>query len=325
MRVGDDAADSACEICSDSAADGRDGTDRSTQNASRRFLVGPNPGGAPADAGQGPALGQALEVVALDDEPHRARRGRRPARRRRPGARTWAASSAATGTGRASGFQAESAPVPVNAEQREPAVGALQRARWPCRWSCRGRARRRRTPTSPSIATTGTSEPGALQRRQHLGVRRRVALPGGQRRHQLRGGRPVVAGEPGVRDHARVGGVGLEHAPIVVRRRGGAESKRAVTWRVGRWGRGRRSLGGTHTQPDGGRWHLDLVRLPQAAGSAPGCGRWAFTLLPLAAYLTKTLQLFTGDRHRDRRLGRAPGLQPGRVGGRRAGRRRRSS
>src|ERR1700712_1823034 len=41
VRVGDDAADSACEICSVSAADGRVGTDRSTQDASRRFLLGP--------------------------------------------------------------------------------------------------------------------------------------------------------------------------------------------------------------------------------------------------------------------------------------------
>ena len=89
--------------------------------------------------------------------------------------------------------------------------------------------------------------------------------------------------------------------------------------RVGRWRRGRRSLGGTDAQPDGARRHLDLVRLPQPRPGGRAARRSAFTLLPLAAYLTETLQMFTGIVERGRRLGGQPGVQPGRLARHRAG------
>ena len=227
MRVGDDAADSACEICSGSTADGRVGTDRSTLDASRRFPVGPNPGGAAGDPGQRPALREAAQVVALDDEPHRTgevdhqRRGAVLERRARRHLRARPAPGGPAGPSR----RASAVPVKASSASR-PSAPCTSTVAMSLSFS-------RASPassysTSPSTATTGT------RTRERWSAARASGYVVGSRSQAAsaavssRRGGPVVAGEPGVGDHAGLGGVGLEHASILAARPAGRIRRRAT-------------------------------------------------------------------------------------------------
>ena len=147
--------------------------------------------------------------------------------------------------------------------------------------------------TSPSTATTGTSTRASLQGGEHLGVRRRVGRPRRERLDAARSGR--------CRRRRRTPGRGsaaLRRASVT-----GPFSRRLAT-------RGRiQATCGTLDDVDDAAWAALTLSLTvlggiwtwvsfQRRGAASGLRALGFTLLPLAAYLTKTLQMFTRSQTR---------------------------
>ena len=314
MRVGDDGACLRLRICPDA---GSGGTDRSTQDASRSF---------PARAESRRERPLRPPAPAASRPASRARSSPSTTNRTGPATSTtsasapsWSADCAASRRGDrhrpASGSQAASAVGAGEGQQRRAAVGALEQHGRHVAGLVVGEPGSSYS-TSPSTATTGTSSRAswsAASAAPGLGVRRRrrqAASDAGQRGV----GRAVVAGEPGVGDRcARAGLVRPERVVAV-----------AIAARDPSRGRC-----GTSGGVDEHAWaalaaepHRARRRSgpgsPSAAGvSPPACAALGFTLLPLAAYLTKTLQMFTEIAGAVTDWASQPGLQPGRVAGRR--------
>ena len=159
-----------------------------------------------------------------------------------------------------------------------------------------GQPRARRTSTSPSTATTGTSSRDACSAASTVDVAPRVRrrTPPG-RAASADTGCTTVAGEAGVGD-----GTAAHRAILApggrtgVRCRGRPGTTRWPVPGVGvpRWKRGRRHLGCPH--PDAHRvggfytWWAYRNR-----GATPAMRGLALTLLPAAAWLTATLRMFS--------------------------------
>ena len=175
MRVGDDAcrlrlSDRSCHAC----RGGHGGTDRSTRDASGSFRGGAESRRrAPPTRAERPARRRGRAGRRPRPRTWRARRRRPPARPRRPGAPPGPRAAAATGTGRASGFQRRSGSVPVNASSASrPSAPCSSTAAMSLVLSWASPASS--CSTSPSTATTGTSSRGVLQRGERVGVAARV-------------------------------------------------------------------------------------------------------------------------------------------------------